>query len=147
MERGRRVAGPLVAIQNCIVTQKPMSRALHVVSLAHSAAPYRDTKGLPPVTIQKLYRDPEPMPRARSRPYRRPCRGALLVVSGPPWRAPSCPVSRYNLLYRDPTPKWAVAHSSSLHTFFFTHFFFFCFSSVLLTARSQKKNKNKKNKK
>ena len=93
-----------------------------------------------------------------------PCRGVLLIMSQCSDACPSCLVSRYNLLYRDPAPKWAVAYSSSMHTFFFplcstywkTNFLFFfhiisrtseliylfIYFSVLHTVKPQKKIKN-----
>ena len=74
---------PPIAIQNCIVMPKPMSCALRAVSRVHAAVSqryhslYRNPKGRPHVTMQKLYRDPEPMSRAlraMSRPPTPYCR-------------------------------------------------------------------------
>ena len=98
--------------------------------------------GLPPITIQLLYRDTLHQPsraRPRCRPYRRP---AVRIVAhgwpylGVPLRAPMHPLgrvappgaprpclSRYNTVYRDSTTKWAVAHSN--FSFFFFFFIFF----------------------
>ena len=145
---GRRFAGPPVTIQNSIVTQKPMPRALRTVLHPHRAVSQHRVSMLsrsalrschstvsqpccavsrnqrsPPVTIQKLYRGQEPMSRvhrpcrARTRSYRRQCcvPGHRVMAC---YCAPLRCLSRYKTLYRDPTPKGAVAHSSFLPFFF-----------------------------
>ena len=65
---------------------------------------------------------------------------AWAPCSGVPLRAPVLPprpcLSRYKTLYRDPTPKWAVAHSSFLHKLFFFSLIIF-FSFVPATVRPQ----------
>ena len=67
------------------MSSRRVTRAL-VVSRAHATVSqrccllYRDSKGRPPVTIQKLYHDPEPMSRALlpCRECSGPYRGAVL---------------------------------------------------------------------
>ena len=82
------------------------------------------------------------MPRALGRVVRVGwlCHSLAAPCRGMPLRAPALPpkpcLSLYKTLYRGPTPKWAVAHSSfiSYKLFFFSLIFF---SFVILTARSQ----------
>ena len=79
----RRVVAPRSRYKNCITTQSlsRVSQRSRAVSQGAAAlyrslvAPYHDTKGRPPVTIQKLFRDPlrpgRPRARAPFAPARR----------------------------------------------------------------------------
>ena len=97
----------------------------------------------PPVMIQLIVSQHTPLARPCAHAFARPSARASRVVAPPgriaascyapqrllgcivaPLVAPSCPVSRYNLLYHDLVQKkWAIAQPNSCNPFFF---FFFC---------------------
>ena len=122
-------------------------RSAHAAVSSAMSCAVSQPKSLPQQRYNICFANP-PLARSRARAVARPCaRSAvswpLLAVSQGAWascrRVPNCAMSRYNLLYCDPTfkNKRAVAQPAFRHPFFSLIFFF---HFILPTGRLPKKN-------
>ena len=132
----RHVVAPLSRYKNCITTQKPMPRAQRrVAARTHALLRHVATCLAIPCHNKKICiatHSCGQVGRVAAPPSHVACRVAASCCARQLGRiAPSCPLSQYNLLYRDPNWKMGSSSPSSLLCTLF--FFFICSTHCKIT--------------